>query len=280
MNVISLPSLSSSVGSASEFTGGVQVVPVLKTGEPTNLSVRSLTFDRSARTLWHSCPLGQLIIVQHGGGLVQQRGRSVQQVSDRAVVWVPPNVDHWHGGGSGGDSTHIAVQQDVHNGATVQWKEPVDDSADTAQPQPPRSVDQSALQVFHSASLPTSSEHNAHFTGTVYLTPLLTALAPANVVAMSVTFNCCARSDWHSHPQGQLLVVTGGSGLIQQRGQRVRRLTPGDVVWTPPDVEHWHGASKDYTLTHIAVVWSKDGSIVSWKEPVGDAEYSAEPEQA
>ena len=282
MNVISLPSLPSSVGPDSNFSGTVQVSTILKTVEPTNLSVRSLTFSRSARTHWHSHPLGQLLIVTRGSGRVQGRGQSAQPVSSGEVVWAPPNVEHWHSGGSEDDSTHIAVQQEQYNGSTVQWKEPVDDdTCDSHQPPPQStavSAQQSAVQVIHIASLPTSSEHNAHFTGTVHLTPLLTALSPANTVAMSVTFECCARSDWHSHPLGQLLVVTGGSGLIQQRGQRVRRITPGNVIWTPPEVEHWHGAGKVGTMTHVAVVWSKNGKIVDWKEPVGDAEYNAEPD--
>ena len=291
MNVISLPSLPSTVGSSANFTNQTHVVPVLQTGGPTNLAVtrrltvRSLTFDRSARTHWHSHPLGQLLIVTHGSGLIQQRGQPVQPVSDGDVVWAPANVDHWHGGSTDHTTTHIAVHQQAHTGATVQWKEAVDDGTYNASPQSTTqstaaSADQSTVQVIHIAALPTTSEHNAHFTGTVHLTPLLTSLTPTHTVAMSVTFECCARSDWHSHPLGQLLIVTHGSGRIQQRGQPVRRLTPGDIVWTPPAVEHWHGADKVGTMTHVAVVWGLDGKIVDWKEPVGDAEYNAEPELA
>ena len=284
MNITSLPSAPSNDGPASNFAGRVHVTPILQTDELTNLSARSITFDSSARTHWHTHPLGQLLIVTHGSGLVGQRGQPAQRMSVGDVVWTPHNIDHWHGGeGRDGSTTLVAVQQDVHDGSTVQYKEPVDKDAYTAQhAQPAQSTAVSnelpSMQVIHIASLPTTSEHNAHFTGTVHLTPLLTALSPANTVAMSVTFECCARSDWHSHPLGQLLVVTDGSGLIQQRGHRVRRITPGDVVWTPPNVEHWHGAGKMGTMTHVAVVWSNDGKIVDWKEPVGDDEYGAEPE--
>ena len=279
MDVLSLASLPSKVGPASHFHGTVHVASILQTGEPTTLSVRSLTFDRSARTHWHSNPLGQLLIITRGSGLVQQRGQSVQQVGDGDVVWAPPDVDHWHGGMEG-ESTHI----EVHNRATVQWNGAGDDVVHNKQPLPHQStttaasIDHTTLRVIHTASLPTTSEHNAHFTGTVHLTPLLTALSPANTVVMSVTFECCARSDWHSHPLGQLLLVTDGSGRIQQRGQRVRRLTPGDVVWTPTNIEHWHGAGKVSTMTHVAVVWSRNGQFVEWKEAVSDADYSVEPE--
>ena len=57
----------------------------------------------------------------------------------------------------------------------------------------------------------------------------------------------------------------------------MRRINVGHAVWTPPDVEHWHGAGQAGSMTHVAVLWSKDGRIVNWKEPVGDAEYNAEP---
>ena len=168
MNVISLPSLRAQVSAATTVRGQVQVVPFLDTGAPTNLSARSLTFDSSARTHWHSHPLGRLLVVIHGRGVVQQRGQSVQALTNGDVVWAPPDVEHWHGGGSEGGATHIAVQQQLPDAAAGQGNERVDDDSLSTQPQPQpqqasvASTDQPTVQVFHTASLPTSSEHNAH----------------------------------------------------------------------------------------------------------------------
>src|SRR5690348_17313811 len=80
-----------------------------------------------------------------------------------------------------------------------------------------------------------------YFTGTVRLDPLNSAPAPARVVAASVTFEPGARTNWHTHPLGQTLVVTSGSGLTQTWGGPVRVIRAGDVVWFPPGEKHWHG---------------------------------------
>lgn len=142
------------------------------------------------------------------------------------------------------------------------------------------------MNVISLPSLPSTVGSSANFTNQTHVVPVLQTGEPTNLTVTrrltvrSLNFDRSARTHWHSHPLGQLLIVTHGSGRIQQRGQPVRRLTPGDIVWTPPAVEHWHGADKVGTMTHVAVVWGLDGKIVDWKEPVGDAEYNAEPELA
>lgn len=97
----------------------------------------------------------------------------------------------------------------------------------------------------------------------------------ARLGGATVTFQPGARSNWHSHPLGQLLVVTQGEGLVQADGEPVRRIKSGDVVWTPPGVKHWHGATTASALTHVAVAEALDGKSVTWLEPVTDAEYRA-----
>jgi len=96
---------------------------------------------------------------------------------------------------------------------------------------------------------------------------------PSTMTAAYVCFECSARSAWHSHPKGQLLVVTEGSGLIQEWGKPVRKIQKGDVIWTPPDVRHWHGAGPDNKMTHLAIQESLNGKSVEWMEKVTDEEY-------
>jgi len=113
-----------------------------------------------------------------------------------------------------------------------------------------------------------------NFTGRVRVDPLFDARAPSTVSGGVVTFEPGARSAWHTHPMGQILIVTAGTGRIQQWGGNVEQIRPGDVVWTPPGVKHWHGAAPTTALTHMAIQQSGDGKNVEWMEKVGDEQYS------
>jgi quercetin dioxygenase-like cupin family protein len=113
------------------------------------------------------------------------------------------------------------------------------------------------------------------FTGTVRIDPLFPAQAPARAAGASVTFEPGARTAWHTHPLGQTLIVTAGSGLAQRWGGATEAIRPGDVVWFPPGEKHWHGASPITAMTHIAIQEQLDGKVVDWMEKVSDAQYSA-----
>ncbi|NQE61385.1 carboxymuconolactone decarboxylase family protein [Caulobacter sp. RHG1] len=113
----------------------------------------------------------------------------------------------------------------------------------------------------------------ATFTGAVSVTSPFKGTGQARLGGATVTFQPRARSNWHSHPLGQLLIVTAGEGLVQAEGGPVRRMKAGDVVWTGPGVKHWHGAAPTSAMTHVAVAEALDGASVSWLGPVSDAEY-------
>lgn len=113
------------------------------------------------------------------------------------------------------------------------------------------------------------------FTGVVTVTSPFKGSGQARLGGATVTFQAGARSNWHSHPLGQLLIVTEGHGLVQARGEPVRRIRSGDTVWAPPGVEHWHGAAPAHSMTHVAVAEALDGKSVTWLEPVTDADYRA-----
>lgn len=119
-----------------------------------------------------------------------------------------------------------------------------------------------------------------NFTGSVGVEMLVEATAPSPLSVARVTFAPGARTAWHSHPMGQTLIVTAGAGWVQQRGGGKQEVRVGDVIWTPPGVEHWHGATATDRLTHIALTEQQgDGKRVEWKEKVSDAQYNA-PAQA
>lgn len=110
------------------------------------------------------------------------------------------------------------------------------------------------------------------FSGAVYVSPVF-APRMNDVSAGEVTFLPGARSAWHIHPAGQMLVVTHGTGWTQERGQAKQVMRAGDVVWCPPGVEHWHGATGNTSVTHYAIQAGVDGSAVTWGEKVTDEEY-------
>ena len=113
-----------------------------------------------------------------------------------------------------------------------------------------------------------------YFTGTATITPLFDPNGPSQVGAALVAFEPGARTAWHTHPRGQRLVVTAGSGRTQVEGGPIEEIRQGDVVWCPPNVRHWHGASPDAAMSHIAIQESVNGSPVTWMEHVTDEQYA------
>lgn len=110
------------------------------------------------------------------------------------------------------------------------------------------------------------------FTGTAYVAPVFGANMH-DVSAGHVTFLPGARSAWHTHPAGQQLVVTSGTGWTQERNGEKHIIQAGDVVWCPPGVEHWHGATDTTSMSHYAIQANVDGSAVAWGAQVTDEEY-------
>src|SRR5579862_726646 len=106
------------------------------------------------------------------------------------------------------------------------------------------------------------------FTGAVRMDPLVQAPEPARVVAAAVTFEPGARTAWHTHPLGQTLIVTAGSGLAQRWGGAAEEIRPGDVVWTPPGEKLWYDDTATTAMTHIAVQEQLNGKAVDWMEHV------------
>lgn len=113
-----------------------------------------------------------------------------------------------------------------------------------------------------------------NFTGTVWVQQLIEPDSALNVPVGYVTFEPGARSHWHSHPGGQVLLAMGGIGYYQERGKPLRVLRKGDAVKCPPNVPHWHGASPTVGFLQIAITPNTATGRVTWLEPVTDAEYN------
>ncbi len=133
------------------------------------------------------------------------------------------------------------------------------------------------MDIARAGSRPSTKGPADWFTGTVRIDPLFTAPAPARAAGAAVTFEPGARTAWHTHPLGQILIVTFGRGLVQREGGPVEEIRPGDVVQIPAGQKHWHGASPTTAMTHLALQEAQDGKAVEWMEKVSDARYGAQP---
>ncbi|MBB4121342.1 (R)-mandelonitrile lyase [Martelella radicis] len=130
------------------------------------------------------------------------------------------------------------------------------------------------MKIIRSGSAPSAKGPEDWFTGTVRLDPLFAAEEPGRTSGAHVTFEPGARTAWHTHPAGQTLIVTFGKGRVQREGGPIEEISQGDVVWFPAGEKHWHGASPETAMSHIAIQESIDGSPVTWMEKVSDEDYN------
>lgn len=111
------------------------------------------------------------------------------------------------------------------------------------------------------------------FTGSVRIDPLFQKKEVTKAAGANVTFEPGARTAWHTHPAGQTLIITSGLGWVQREGGPIEEVRPGDVVWFEKDEKHWHGASPEKAMSHIAIQEEVNGEVVNWMEKVSDEQY-------
>ena len=137
------------------------------------------------------------------------------------------------------------------------------------------SPDGAKLQIVAAADQPRERGAADFFTGNANVVGRFRRDAPSRVTGAIVTFDAGAHTIWHSHPLGQTLIVTEGSGYVQVEGEPARRIAKGDTVWTPPGVKHWHGATPTSSMTHVAIAEALEGENVGRGARVTAAEYAA-----
>jgi quercetin dioxygenase-like cupin family protein len=130
------------------------------------------------------------------------------------------------------------------------------------------------MEIARIGSQPSAKGPEDWFTGAVRIDPLFQANDARRGAAANVTFEPGARTAWHTHPLGQILIITFGCGWIQREGGAVEEVHPGDVVWFEPNEKHWHGATPTNGITHIAIQENLNGEVVKWMEKVTDEQYN------
>lgn len=130
-----------------------------------------------------------------------------------------------------------------------------------------------AMRITRSNTQPSRSGPPEYFTGSVRIDAPFSTTAPARAGGATVTFEPGARTAWHTHPLGQTLIIIAGCGWVQVEGSSREEVRIGDIVWFPPGVKHWHGATATIGMSHIAISETLDGKTVDWLEKVSDQQY-------
>jgi len=129
------------------------------------------------------------------------------------------------------------------------------------------------MKITRAGTIPSMAGPNDWFTGNVRIDSLFPAEGGRHANGGVVTFEPSARTRWHTHPAGQTIVITQGLGWVQKDGETIQEVRPGDVVFFEPGEKHWHGASAQVGMTHIAITETVDGKAVDWLEAVSEEQY-------
>jgi quercetin dioxygenase-like cupin family protein len=133
-------------------------------------------------------------------------------------------------------------------------------------------------KIIRASARPTKTQPASSFVGTVYADEVVVGAPPSRMRGTRVTFTPGARTNWHTHPVGQVLFCLSGVGRYQLEGDQVQEIRPGDTVIIPPDARHWHGSAPDQLFSHLALSEVSDsGAGTEWFEPVSDDDYNATP---
>ena len=248
------------------FIGKVYIHKLIQR-QDLNCPISNVTFEAGARNSWHKHTGGQILLAISGRGLYQEKGKPARLLVPGDVVEILPNVEHWHGATAHIQFSHLAITSNAKTTKT-EWLNPVtEEEYAAAQPQGNPSY------LTHGTFFPMGEKNSfgKYFIGQSYLAPL-SINKELNCPIFNVTFEPGCRNNWHKHEGGQILLCVAGRGLYQERGQKPVVLTPGVVVEIPPNVDHWHGATADSWLSHVAIE-TNPGSKSVWLEPVNDEQY-------
>lgn len=258
-------------GTEQQHTGAVRVDQSFTSQSPATLAGATITFEPGARSAWQTSPVGQTVIVLSGKALVQEEGGPVETARPGDVVWFPPKIKHWFGAAPDTAMSSMVIAEAV-NGQNVSWLEKVTDAQYKATASDKKSMH---VAITRAGSQPSGKANPKNFTGSARTDSLFSPRDGSQAYGAVVTFEPCARTDWHSHPMGQTLIVVSGRGYVQEQGGPLHEIRQGDIAWTPADVIHWHGAAPDTAMAHIALSERVEGKAVTWGAKVTDEQYGA-----
>lgn len=271
------------------FTGNSFLNPLIKPGQCPVFSA-NVTFEPACRNNWHihhsRSGGGQMLLCTAGEGWFQKEGKKPVSLSEGSFVYVPAGSKHWHGAKSDSWFSHISLEVPGTD-CTNEWLETVTDDYYNKLPKvKPSTVPENMLtsrkfeskKEFKKVNMFGIGMYNfllsKYFSGRSYL-KMLTMPGKIPLFLSNVTFEPGCRNNRHIHHKGgQILFCTAGTGWYQEKGKPARPLKPGDTVYIPAEVNHWHGATHDSWFAHISLNIPAKGGKVEWLEAVEDEEYN------
>jgi quercetin dioxygenase-like cupin family protein len=220
-------------------------------------------FEPAAHAGWHIHQAGQLLYVEEGVGVVQRRGEPVKVLRKGEPDFTPAGVPHWHGAAP----DQPAVMSMVIFGGIGPWLEPVTDTDYAERTKHLSSAVPSRRQPSGAAAAtPAPAAGAQNYVG-------ITSSVPSDDMQIARgRFEAGAHTNWHVHPKGQIIFAQEGSVFVQRRGEPVKVLKAGESDFTPPGVEHWHGAAPDAHAIKIVVGF---GAPTQWLQSPTEAEHAA-----
>jgi quercetin dioxygenase-like cupin family protein len=267
------------------FTGQSYLAPLTLEG----IMSFNVTFEPGCRNNWHihhsESGGGQMLVCTAGEGWFQKEGKRPVSLSPGSVVYIPSGIKHWHGAKADSWFSHISIEV-PGTGNSNTWLEPVTDEFYRSLPRK-KSVNPGIIEE-RRAKYPSKKEFkeanvfglgmpnimlSKYFTGRSYL-KIMTLPGKMPLFLANVSFEPGCRNNRHIHHKGgQILYCTSGTGWYQEEGKPARLLKPGDVVFIPAEVNHWHGATYDSWFAHISLNIPAEGGKVEWLDPVTNGEY-------
>ncbi|MCD8104808.1 MAG: cupin domain-containing protein [Lachnospiraceae bacterium] len=266
---------------SNSFTGTVYINSLITYDDVYHFpDTNHITFEPGARSNWHTHG-GMLILVTGGVGYYQEEGQPAQIIRKGDVIECAEGVRHWHGAAPDSWFSQIVIWDSDYIQTGEASEEPVTDeeydNLETVEYEG-RTVTEENEFMFQRADRASSL---STFSGPVYVSSLA---GENNVVGAPtlhyVVFEEGVINNWHIHEGGQILIVTDGIGYHQIEGEDVQVLYPGDVVFCPPGVMHWHGGSADTEFAHISINTNPELTGLEWFDRISDAEYLSLAEEA
>jgi quercetin dioxygenase-like cupin family protein len=271
---------------AKYFIGNSFLNFLVKPGE-CPVFMANVTFEPGCRNNWHihhaKTGGGQMLICTAGEGWYQQEGKKPVSLSEGSFVYIPTDVKHWHGAKADSWFSHISLEIPGTE-TSNEWLEPVTDEVYAKLPSKVSKdifislPKYSTKAEFKKANMFGMGMYNfmfgKYFSGRSYL-KMITMPGRTPLFLSNVNFEPACRNNWHIHNDGgQILICTAGTGWYQEEGKPAQVLKPGDMVYIPTGVNHWHGATNDSWFSHIAIAIPGQGGQVQWGNPVSNEEYN------
>ena len=262
------------------FMGDAYLKPLIAVDSVFNFPQTNIvTFAPGAHSSWHRHG-GMVVLVTGGVGLYQEEGKAAQVLRKGDVLQIPAGVRHWHGATKDNWFSQVVIYD-------ISWRPETQTDEDNSLSN--EYYNELALEEYNHPTLidslmfaaPDSTLSLPTFNGPIRLANTVDAPNEAGAPGLHyVVFEPGVINAWHTHPGGQILIVTDGIGYHQIEGQPVEVLHPGDVVMCPPDVKHWHGASANSRFAHLAAGTNPDKPAVVWTdEMLSKEEYDNLPKE-